>query len=254
MTLNRGACEMLAHSGADVQRILIRHAVLVGLTQLVPVPVVGNLARGCFRKHLVRRLAAAQGRVLTEGELEALATERKGPSGFLSLALAFPAKLAFPMLFYFLDLKRAAHLASRTYLFGYLVGYAMQADGSLLDLHGSRAVNEAIEAVSREGPTQSLTSAFDGTFRKSKRALRAGAALLAGNLRQLTGLALPEQVAEAIAQIESDEEREIEPVITSLQNSIASVPDEYFRALRVRLDTRLGLASKAASSEKGDSL
>jgi len=248
---------MLAHSGADVQRILIRHAVLVGLTQLVPVPVLGNLAKGCFRKHLVRRLATAEGRVLTEGELDALAAERRGPNGFLSLALAFPAKLAFPMLFYFLDLKRAANLASRTYLFGYLVSYAMQyraSDGSLLDLHGSREVNEAIQDVSRDGPIKPLAAAFDGTFRQSKRALRAGAALLAGNLRQFTGLALPEQVAEAIAQIESDEEREIESVVTCVQTSIASIPDEYFRALRARLDTRLGLLTNAASSERGDSL
>jgi hypothetical protein len=172
-------------------------------------------------------------------------------AGFYGRALAYPAKLAFPMLFYFLDLKRSAELASRTYLFGYLVCYATQSragDGSLLDLHGAQDVNEAIQVVSSEGPIKPLVSAFDGTFRQSKRALRAGAALLAGKMRQLAGLALPEQVAEAIAQIESDEEREIEPVVTSLQNSIASVPDEYFRALRTQLDTCLGSLPHVVSS------
>jgi len=112
-------------------------------------------------------------------------------------------------------------------------------NGSLLDMHGAREVNEVIQIVSREGPIKPLASAFDGTFRQSKRVLRAGAALLAGKLRQHTGLALPDQVAEAIAHIESDEEREIEPVVLRLQHSIASVPDEYFRALQARLDTHL---------------
>jgi hypothetical protein len=92
--------------GADVQRMLITHAVLIGLTQLVPVPVLGNLAKGYFRKHLVKGLAAAEGRALTESELNTLAAGSKGPGGFLWMALAYPAKLVFPMLFYFLDLKR----------------------------------------------------------------------------------------------------------------------------------------------------
>jgi len=125
---------------ADVQRMLITHAVLIGLTHLVPVPVLGNQAKGCFRKHLVRGLAATEGRVLTESELNALAAGSKGPGGFLRLVLAYPAKMVFPMLFYSLDLKQAANLASRTYLFGYLVGYAMQSgarNGSLLDIHGA---------------------------------------------------------------------------------------------------------------------
>ena len=210
--------------GLDVQRILVTHAVLVGSTQLVPIPVLGNLAKNYFRKHLIRRLAVAEGRVLPDGDLNALAAER-GQNRSAWLVLAYPLKWAFPMLFYFVDLKRAAHLASQTYHFGYLVRYAMQSragDGSLLDLHGSQDVNEAIQVVSREGPIKPLTSAFDSTFHQSKRALRAGAAQLARSLRRLTGLALPEQVAEAIAHIESDQEREIAPVVTCLQDSIAS--------------------------------
>jgi hypothetical protein len=71
--------------------------------------------------------------------------------------------------------------------------------------------------------------------------LRAAAGLLAGSLRRLAGRARPEQVAEAIEQIEPEEQREIEPVVTRLQKSIAAVPEEHFRALRARLDARLAI-------------
>lgn len=239
---------------AGGQRILITHAVLVGLTQLIPIPVLDNLAKSYFRKRLVRGLAAAEGRALSDAELDALVAERRNLNGFLLSALLYPLKVAFRTLFYFLTLKRAAALSSRTYHFGYLVGYAMRSrtdGGSLLDLHGARDVNDAIEYLCRKFPIKPLESAFDSSFRQSKRALRAGAVFLAGSLRRLTGLALPEQVAEAIAQIESNEEREIEPVVTCLQRSIASIPEEYFQTLCAQLDTRLGLSPDVASSGTG---
>ena len=54
------------------QRGLVTHAVLVGLTPLIPVPVVDDLTKNYFRRRLVRRLAASSGRGLTEAELGAL--------------------------------------------------------------------------------------------------------------------------------------------------------------------------------------
>ncbi|MDQ3746515.1 MAG: hypothetical protein M3444_19255, partial [Acidobacteriota bacterium] len=78
-------------------------------------------------------------------------------------------------------------------------------------------------------------------FSQSRKILRGGADLLGSSLRRLTRRAPPEQVAEALKEIEPREQREIEPVVTRLQRSIASVPEEHFRALRERLDARLGL-------------
>ncbi len=51
-------------------------------------------------------------------------------------------------------------------------------------------------------------------------------------------------MAEAIERVEPEEEREIEPAVTRLQSSIASVPEEHFRSLRARLNARLGLPVK----------
>ncbi len=225
------------------QHWLATYAVLVGLTPLIPVPLLDDLVKSYFRKRLVRSLAASAGRPLTDEELNALASEPEGGClrGCVATALVYPLKAVFRKIFYFLEWKRAVDLTSRTYHFGYLVAHALrrrEGAPSLLDAHGARAVNEAIEAVCREAPIKPLESAVGGTFRKSKGVLRSAAALLSGSLRRQP--ARPEHVAEAIESVEPEEERELQPVVTRLQRSLASVPDEHFRALRASLEARLG--------------
>jgi hypothetical protein len=226
------------------QRTLVTHAVLTGLTPLIPVPLVDDLVKGYFRKRLVRSLAASAGRALGEEELDALAAERGGGcvGGCLTTLIVYPLKAVFRKIFYFLEWKRAADLTSRTYHFGHLVAHALRprADGaSPLDLRGARAVNEAIEAVCREAPIKPLETAVGGTFRKSKDVLGGAAALLTRSLRREP--ARPAEVAAAVERIEPEEARKLDPVVTRLQRSIASVPEEHFRDLRARLDARLGL-------------
>ena len=229
-----------------VQRTLVAHAVLTGLTPLIPVPVVDDVAKNYFRKRLVRRLAAAQGRGLSGEELSAL-TKEKGRGcirGCLVAVLVYPLKAVFRKVFYFLEWKRAVDLASRTYHFGYLTAYALRpraGGATLIDLCGAEAVGQSIRAVCREAPIKPVEAAIAGTFRGSRRGLRAAANLLASPLRRLQGRARAEEVAEAIEQVEPQEEREIGPVVTRLQRSIASVPEEHFRSLREKLDARLGL-------------
>ena len=230
-------------AGGAQQRVLVMHAVLTGLTPLIPVPLLDDLVKNYFRKRLVRSLAAGAGRTLSEEELDALASE--GGSGCLrgcvGAVLVYPLKAVFRKVFYFLEWKRAADLTSRTYHFGYLIGHALRRrEGgvpSLLDTHGARAVNEAVEAVCREAPIKPLESAVGGTFRKSKGVLRGAAALLSRSLRRQPPR--PERVAEAIESVEPEEERELQPVVTRLQSSIASVPEDHFRSLRDSLEARL---------------
>jgi hypothetical protein len=237
--------ESLQVGGAGArQHTLVTYSVLTGLTPLIPVPLVDDLVKSYFRKRLVRSLAASAGRALGEEELDALTAEKGGGclGGCVTTALVYPLKAVFRKVFYFLEWKRAVDLTSRTYHFGYLVGHALRprAEGaSPLDLRGARAVGEAIDAVCREAPVKPLEAAVGGTFRKSKGVLRAAAALLAGSLRR--GPARPEEVAAAVERIEPEEVRELDPVVTRLQRSIASVPEDHFRNLRERLDARLGL-------------
>lgn len=233
---------MKAEEGGAQQHVLVTHAVLTGLTPLIPVPLVDDLVKNYFRKRLVRSLAATAGRTLTGEELDALVSEGEGGClrGCAVAVLVYPLKAVFRKIFYFLEWKRAADLTSRTYHFGYLVGHALRPRAgapSLLDTYGARAVNKAVESVCREAPIKPLESAIGGTFRKSKGVLRAAAALLSRSLRRQPPQ--PEHVAEAIESVEPEEERELQPVVTRLQRSIASVPDEHFRSLRESFEARL---------------
>src|SRR5215211_4394659 len=222
--------------GGQQQHVLVTHAVLTGLTPLIPVPLVDDLVKSYFRKRLVRSLAASAGRTLTGEELNALASERGGGclGGCATTVLVYPLKAVFRKIFYFLEWKRAVDLTSRTYHFGYHVGHALRRrEGgapSLLEADGARAVNEAVEAVCREAPIKPIESAVGGTFRKSKGVLRGAAALLSKALRREPPQ--PERVARAIERVEPEEERELQPVVTRLQRSIASVPEDHFRTLR----------------------
>jgi hypothetical protein len=226
------------------QRGLVTHAVLVGLTPLIPVPLLDDLVKSYFRRRMVRGLASSAGRSLDEKELDALASEaeRGCLTGCLFAVLVYPLKAIFRKVFYFLEIKRAVDLTSRTYHFGYLVAYALQpraGAAAALDLYGAKAVNEAAQAVCLEAPIKPVEAAIGGTFRKSRNVLRGAAALLAGSLRRVTGRARAERVAEAIEEVEPEEQRELEPVVARLQRSIAAVPEEHFRDLRARFDARL---------------
>jgi hypothetical protein len=233
------------------QHVLVTHAVLTGLTPLIPVPLLDDLVKSYFRKRLVRSLAASAGRALDEEELNTLASEAESGClrGCVVTVLVYPLKAVFRKIFYFLEWKRAVDLTSRTYHFGYLVSHALrrrEGAPSLLDMHGAKAVNEAIEAVCREAPIKPLESAIGGTFRKSKGVLRSAAALLSKSLRRQPPR--PEHVAEAIESVEPEEERELAPVVTRLQRSIGSVPEEHFRALRQNLEARLSRAPSTPPS------
>jgi hypothetical protein len=239
---------MLQTSEAGNQRSLITHSVLVGLTPLIPVPVLDDLAKSYLRKRMVRALAASNGRNLSEEDLGALASEKDGGClrGCVSALIVYPLKAIFRKVFYFLEVKRAVDLTSRTYHYGYLVDYAMQPqrDGkSILDLRRAAEVSEAIHAVCQEAPIKPVESAIGGTFRQSHRVLRSAANLLASSLRRVAGRARAEQVAEAIERVEPEEERELEPVVARMQRSIAAVPEDHFKRLRAQLDARLGLSS-----------
>src|ERR1041385_3181633 len=110
------------------QRGLVTHAVLVGLTPLIPVPLLDDLVKNYFRKRMVRGLAASAGRSLDEKELDALASEaeRGCLTGCIVAALVYPLRSFCGSFFSFLKLNRAVDLTSRTYHYGYLVAYALQ--------------------------------------------------------------------------------------------------------------------------------
>jgi hypothetical protein len=238
--------DALQTSGAGSQRLLATHAVFVGLTPLIPVPVLDDLAKSYFRRRLVRHLAAAHGLTLSAADVDALASEAQGGClrGCVVQAVVYPLKKIFRKVFYFLEWKRAVDLTSQTYHFGYLLDYAMrrrEGGAPLVGLRTPSEVRAAIEAVCREAPIKPVETAVGGSFSQSRKVLKSAAGLLGQTLRRLTGRADAAEVARAIETVEPEEEREVEPVVARLQRSLANVPDEHFRRLRESLDARLNV-------------
>lgn len=223
------------------QRIIATHAVLAGLTPLIPVPVVDDLAKNFFRQRLVRSLAAAHGRTLSGADAEALASERETGclGGCVGTLVLYPLKKVFRKIFFFLEWKRAVDLASRTYHFGYLVDHLF---AERLDERAGRTAAEvgaALDAVCREAPVKPLEAAVGATFRQSRGALSAGASLLERSLRRVVGREKKREVERAVESVEAEEERQIEPAVTRLLRSVESVPEEHFRTLREQLAAKL---------------
>jgi len=237
-----------APEGAS-RKLLATHAVLVGLTPLIPVPVVDDLVKSHLLRRMAGELAAGRGWRLGPEEVEALTAERGGGGhlgGCLGQALLYPLKKVFRKIFFFLEWKRAADLTSRTYHHGYLIDYALRAraDGTrLIELKTAAEVGAAIDAVCREAPVKPLESAVGATFRGSKSVLAGAAGVLERALRRRGAPRTdPREVAEAVEAVEAEEERRIEGVTRGLQGAVANIPEEHFRLLRERLDARLGVA------------
>lgn len=235
---------------AKINSTIATHAVLAGMTPLIPVPVVDDLAKAYFRRRLVRSLAAARGRSLSHADVEALAAEHESGclSGCVGTLVLYPLKKVFRKIFFFLEWKRAVDLTSRTYHFGYLVDHVFAARLDETSGRSAAEVGAAIDAVCREAPIKPLEAAVGATFRQSRSVLSAGANLLERSLRRVVGRKKAEQVERAVESVEAEEERQIKPVVTRLQHSVEAIPDEHFRRLREQLAARL--AAKAVDTSR----
>ncbi len=162
------------------QRTITMHAVLIGLTPLIPVPFVDDVVKGYFQRRLVRTLAAAHGRELSAEDVATLTEDRGGGclKGCLGQVFIFPLKMIFRKVFFFLEWKRAVDLTSHSYHQGYLLDYSLR-EGWLAahtpHAKSSMEVRNAIEEVCRDAPIKPVESAIKISFNQSKSMLKAGA-------------------------------------------------------------------------------
>lgn len=241
---------MPAAEESSNQRSVITHAVLAGLTPLIPIPLLDDLVKSYFQRRMVRSLAQAHGVQLDAETIAALTKEHGGKGclgGCLGQVFILPFKLIFRKIFFFLEWKRAVDLTSHTYHQGYLLDYALR-EGWLggqtqANARGANIMGTAIEEVCREAPIKPVETAIKVAFKQSKSMLRAGAKVLERGLKQVTGKPDEKQLSEAVTSVDAEEQKEIEGVVSRLQNSIEAVPEEHFRYLRTRLAQRLKAAA-----------
>lgn len=218
------------------QRELLLHAVLVGLTPLIPIPFLDDAVKAAIERRLVRRIAAARGRRLDADEARALTEE---PSGNLLVSIGkgivlFPFKLIFRKLFVVLEVKRASDEASKTYHRGYLFDVVLHNDVLAPNgPHTPAQVREALEKVVDASAVSPLGRSLAGVFEGS----RAMLVQLARSLRRERR----SSVDHAVEEVATRAEGAFGSVLDRMAAAVAAVPAEHFDGLREHLARELGV-------------
>lgn len=226
------------------QRTIVTYSVLAGLTPLIPVPFVDDLAKAYFKRRMVRLMAKDRGQTLSVEDIKTLADDKDSGCliGCLTAVTIYPLKKIFRKIFFFLEWKRAIDTVSHTYYQGYLVDYAL-GENWLMPTRPIPAerVRSSIDSVLRQVNTSLIERAVVETFRQSKSALKSAAGLLKRALGGLSRKTSEEQVERAIESIEQQEEREVEGIVSQLMQSIQQIPSDHFERIKAMLAKELHL-------------
>jgi hypothetical protein len=215
---------------SSAQDVLVTHAILVGLTPLIPIPFVDDVAQKAFSRSLTERLAARHERILSSEQIKTLIEQPSGNffGGVAGKIALYPAKKLFRKVFYVLEWKRAVDLISATYYRGFLLDVALEENG--IEQYGAAKVRAALERVLARTNTSPLHHAASGLVGGSKGAFR--------HVGQLLGRALPndknvsaQEVAGATAKVES-QDKEFGGLVARLKGQISSLPTEHFQQIR----------------------
>lgn len=224
------------------QSVLLTHAVLVGLTPLIPIPILDDAVKGRIERRMVGELARVHGIALSKDAIAALASD-PGDGIFLSIAkgiVTFPFKLVFRKLFVVLEVKRASDEASRCYHRGLLLDLAL--GSKVVAPLGPKApadVRAAVEQACNEVSVSPLGRAIGGVFEGSKGVLESVGKDLLGRIFG-GGAPTAEKVDRAVGA-EATAEPRIAGVVERLRQAVATVPEAHFVALEDRFEAILGV-------------
>jgi hypothetical protein len=218
--------------------LLIGHSVLVGLTPLVPVPILDDRLRAYFERRLAREIAVLHGVTFGEDDLRVVG-QGPGQEFWAELrrgALLLPVRLLLRKVFLILNVKRASDAASATYNRGYLLDVALAAREHPPHRR-AEDVRAAIDATLADTPHSPIGTAVRLSFAGSKALLRQALAAFVAVLRRLGGG--PDEVDLAQAIGESEERDVFAALIGRVREAVADVPASHFQALETRLLARL---------------
>lgn len=218
--------------------LLIGHSVLVGLTPLVPVPILDDRLRAYFERRLAREIAALHGLTLGEDDLRVVG-EGPGQDFWAELrrgALLLPVRLLLRKVFLVLNVKRASDAASTTYNRGYLLDVALAAKEHPPHRR-AEDVRAAIDATLVDTPHSPIGTAVRLSFEGSKALLRQALSAFVAVLKRMGGATDEVDIARAVR--ESDEGGVFAALVDRVREAVASVPASHFQALEERLLARL---------------
>ena len=156
------------------QTLIITHAVLIGLTPLIPIPVLDDLVKSFFYKRLVELLAFRHKLTLSASEVNVLAEDRTQRffKGCLIGTLEYAVKRLIRKLTIVLEWRRAINVVTHAYYFGYLMDYAFQ-QGLYMPGDPRQAVRlrSAIETARLNANTNLVKRIVQSSFNQSRAAV-----------------------------------------------------------------------------------
>jgi hypothetical protein len=183
-------------------RVVVWDSLLGASCQLLPLPLVDDLALARVRRRMVGRLAAQWGARVAPYQLAHLAGRgRRWTLGrFAGKVVVYPLKKLFRKVFYFLAVKDAVDTFSQLFHHGYLV-HAALVRGALggpgvVSDERVAAVAGAVHGTLQATNTGPLRRVVVGVLRNSRRLVAATLSWLASRLARGRGEGL-EQVEEA---------------------------------------------------------
>lgn len=155
-------------------QLLATHALLVGLTPLVPVPLVDDYIADKLRASMVDRLAQRRQVTLPSDAVKGLSDEPTKPFGTSIGSAAkkvflWPAKKLFRKVFVVLAVKDGVDLVGKAFALGYLVDAALE--HGWIARHHPKALRLAIDAVSKRVGTSPVNRAASVAFAQAKNVL-----------------------------------------------------------------------------------
>jgi hypothetical protein len=166
--------------------ILITHAVLVGLTPLIPIPLLDDFVRSLFYRNLIQALAQTHGLQLSPDEVAALAEERSRSclSGCLFGPVEYLVKRLIRKLIFVLEWRRAVDLVTHTYYVGHLLDHAFRQGWYVPgDARRAAQLRHAVEVARLGANTNLVRQVVRSGFDQSRQLVLAAVQRLADGVR-----------------------------------------------------------------------
>jgi len=217
--------------------VLIIHSVLVGLTPLIPVPLLDDAVKHYIERRMVRAIGEAHDLELSKQDVGELVDDVDGSLlGSIAMGvITFPVKLIFRKLFVVLEVKRASDEASRAYHRGYLLDRALSSQ--LMrpgGRHSPKQIRAALDAATDDGSVSPVGSVMRAVFQSSKDIVESAGKSLISKLRGKSGKVSEEAISAAVDDTAS--KGPVATIAERLQAALGELPADHFRELEQRFD------------------
>lgn len=171
------------------QLLILTHAVLAGLTPLIPIPFLDDLVKTYFLRNLVNALAKTYQLELSAAEIATLADDRSDGwmTGCLNWLLLYPIKRLLKKVLFVLEWQRAIDIVTHTYYFGYLLNQVFKRGAYRPgDPAQANRLRSAIEQARRGANTGFVRRVVQANFNQSKQLIVDAVQQLATSLTGLS--------------------------------------------------------------------